>query len=115
MPGSTFSYYQDLIKLRKNPEYAHIFTYGNFERVMIDHGLIAYLRTDKETEQQLLIIINTRKDSCTYDLSALGDKRVSKHQPQVLISANEASLSVKADGVDGTINLGCGGAMIVAL
>ena len=115
VPSSTFSYYQDLIKLRKAPEYAHVFTYGSFERVMIDQGLIAYLRTDKETEQQLLVIINTRKDSCTYDLSALGDKRVCKHQPQVLISANEATLSVKADGVDGTINLGCGGAMIVAL
>lgn len=113
--GSTFSYYQELIRLRKNPAYAHAFTYGDFTRVMIDNGLIAYLRTDKETEQQMLVIINTRKDSVSYELSALGDKRIYKHQPQVLISANDATLEPKADGIDATLTLGSGGAMIVAL
>ena len=104
VPGSTFSYYQQLIKLRKSEEYSPIFTYGRFDRLNIAKGVIAYTRSCDKCQQKIVIIANTNQEELRY---SLGDQAANA---KVLISANSAVL-----GADGTVVLGCGGAIVVAL
>lgn len=104
VPGSTFSYYQQLIKLRKSEEYSPIFTYGRFDRLNIAKGVIAYTRSCDKCHQKIVIIANTNQEELRY---SLGDQAANA---KVLISANSAVL-----GADGTVVLGCGGAIVVAL
>ena len=105
IPGSTFSYYQELIKLRKAPEYAQTMTYGTFARVNIGSGVQAYTRTALDQSQKILVIANTNQEELRY---SLGDLKTAN--TKVLISANEAKLDA-----DGTVVLGCGGAIVLAL
>lgn len=103
--GSTFSYYQKLIKLRKDPQYHETFTYGDFVRMEINDEVVAYKRVSKKSGQTIVIIANSSKDTLNYKLEGV------TANSKVLLSANEASL----DNGTQNVSLGCGGAIVIEL
>lgn len=105
VPGSTFSYYQDLIKLRKNKEYFDTLTWGDFAALDINDDVIAYKRIALDGKQTIVVIANTAQTPLHYTLEGASAKS------KVLLSANEASF----DAATGSITLGCGGAIVIAL
>ena len=101
VPGSTFSYYQDIIKLRKSPEYLDTFTYGTIEENNLGSGILSYLRTNKDTKQQILVIANTKDEDFSLELN--------KSNAKVLLSCNQAKLE------GSKAILPCGGALVIEL
>ncbi len=59
-PDSVFRYYQKLIRLRKNPEYADTLIYGDFSPLFTDvPGVMAYCR--ESADQKIFVIANYQK------------------------------------------------------
>lgn len=105
VPGSTFSYYQDLIKLRKNPEYFDTLTWGDFEEIVINDDVLAYKRIRQDHKQTIVVIANTAQSDLEYTLE---DATASS---KVLLSANQTSF----DATSKKVVLGCGGAIVILL
>ncbi len=67
-PDSVRSFYKELIKLRKSPEYSETVVYGTFEPAWEDqHNLMAYYRKGEKT---LLVIGNYQKEPQDVTLDA---------------------------------------------
>ena len=67
-PNSVFSFYKQLIALRKNPEYKETVVYGALEPMWEDrHNLMAYYRKGDKT---LLVVGNYQKKEQTITLPA---------------------------------------------
>lgn len=68
-PGSVYNYYRSLIALRKNPDYYDTLVYGDFTPYLPEmHNVMAYLRTNRESGQQILVIGNYQKAPQTLPL-----------------------------------------------
>ncbi|MBO5565971.1 MAG: alpha-glucosidase [Succinivibrio sp.] len=81
-PDSTLNYYKKLIALRKSPEFAECFTYGDFIKGdTSDPDVICYLR---KTEQLTIKVIASFKD----ENIALHNE----NNAQILLSSNEYNL-----------------------
>ncbi|WP_172645551.1 alpha-glucosidase [Domibacillus tundrae] len=66
-PESVFSYYQQLIHLRKNSDYADVLTYGQYEEVLENHpDAIAYIRRDET--KSIAVIANFKNKNVKIDL-----------------------------------------------
>lgn len=60
---SVLSYYKELIKLRKSPEYEETFVYGNVEPVYEDTDTVfGFMRMGKENRQKILVAANYGKE-----------------------------------------------------
>lgn len=63
-PDSVFSYYQKLIKLRRDSEWSEVIVYGDYELILPeDEAVFAYLRT--LGERKLLVMCNLSDSSRT--------------------------------------------------
>lgn len=66
-PDSVFSFYKQLVQLRKNPAYSDTIVYGTFIPYLEDsHNVIGYFR--KTEEQTLLVLSNYQKEARTLPL-----------------------------------------------
>ena len=89
-PDSVFSFYKQLIALRKNPEYKETVVYGALEPVWEDrHNLMAYYRKGDKT---LLVVGNYQKEEQTITLPAACRKVLINNYPDVNLSGLTAQL-----------------------
>lgn len=73
--NSVLSYYKKLIALRKADEYRETFTYGHFEAVFEEKdNIFAYLRTNKENGQQILVAANFAAEAVSLKLPKKTEK-----------------------------------------
>ena len=72
---SVLSYYKELIKLRKSPEYEETFVYGNVEPVYEDTDTVfGFMRMGKENRQKILVAANYRKEAVSLPLPGTAKK-----------------------------------------
>ena len=107
-PNSVLNHYKKLIALRKDEALSETFTYGKFERLTLQSGVLAYYRVDDH--HKVLIIANTNTTPYSYDLGQDKYFKDGEHT-QLKLSANEASLNLEQK----SLVLGVGGAAIIQL
>ena len=72
---SVLSYYKELIKLRKSPEYEETFVYGNVEPVYEDTDTVfGFMRMGKENRQKILVAANYGKEAVSLPLPGTAKK-----------------------------------------
>lgn len=82
-PNSLFSFYKELIALRKNPEYKETIVYGDVIPYLEErHNLMGYYRKGEKT---LLILGNFQKEPQTVELPAACKKVLLNNYPEVQI------------------------------
>ena len=86
-PNSVFAFYQQLIRLRKNPEYQNVIVYGKTEPVREEEpGIMAYYRrSDKQT---ILVAGNFTQEERTLWIDEIDERS------QVLLS-NDKSVKLE--------------------
>ncbi len=89
--NSLYQYYRKLIALRKNPTYRETIVYGILEPVFLEEDeLIAFYR--KGQEQNLLVLLNYRKENRDLKLPQAYKKVVLSNLPVDIDSGNEIYL-----------------------
>ncbi len=92
---SVLSYYKKLIALRKADAYRETFTYGTFSAVFEEEeSVFAFLRTNEETGQQILVAANFGMDEVVLKLSAyVKDVLLANMEIKDLLGRKEISLN----------------------
>ena len=89
-PDSVFHFYQQLISLRKNPEYKETVVYGTLEPFMEkQHNLMAYYR---KADKTLLIIGNYQRKEQKITLPAACKKVLLNNYPDLVSSGDQITL-----------------------
>lgn len=89
-PDSVFHFYQQLISLRKNPEYKETVVYGTLEPFMEkQHNLMAYYR---KADKTLLVIGNYQRKEQKITLPAACKKVLLNNYPDLVSSGDQITL-----------------------
>lgn len=89
-PNSVFHFYQQLISLRKNPEYKETVVYGSLEPFMErQHNLMAYYR---KADKTLLVIGNYQRKEQKIALPAACKKVLLNNYPDLVSSGDQITL-----------------------
>ena len=89
-PDSVFHFYQQLIALRKDPEYKETVVYGALEPIWEDrHNLMAYYRRGEKT---LLVVGNYQREEQTIALPSACKKVLLNNYPDVKFAGNSIVL-----------------------
>ena len=89
-PDSVFHFYQQLIALRKDPEYKETVVYGALEPIWEDrHNLMAYYRKGDKT---LLVIGNYQREEQTITLPSAYKKVLLNNYPDFKFADNSIVL-----------------------
>ncbi|GLC90340.1 glycoside hydrolase family 13 protein [Lysinibacillus piscis] len=84
-PDSLFTYYQQLIQLRKNSEYAEVLTYGRYEEVLASHpDIIAYIRWDGK--KAVAVVANFKNKIVELDFPYIWGKVILANYAQPLMN-----------------------------